>query len=140
MTTALMFHAPSFDASLRSVQSPGKSTLRDTSPVGCKKTPNEHVTQDTIGTRVSGRAIGQSELIIDYATAPGSDKPISTATAERTVQWLLHRRMGANQQVRWSPGGTHLVLRVRTSVKNRPYNEDHTTAEQWVRRPFHKAA
>jgi hypothetical protein len=61
---------------------------------------------------------GQSALIIDYATARRSDEPISTATTESTVQWLLHRRMGANQQMRWSPRGAHLMLKVRTSVIN----------------------
>ena len=83
---------------------------------------------------------GQSELIIDYATARGSDEPISTATTESTVQWLLHRRMGANQQMRWSPRGAHLMLKVRTSVVNGTFNKDHATAERWGRRPFHKAA
>jgi hypothetical protein len=43
---------------------------------------------------------GQSELIIDYATARQRDEPILTATTESTVQWLLHRRMGAQQQMR----------------------------------------
>jgi hypothetical protein len=42
---------------------------------------------------------GQSKLIIDYATARRCDEPISTATTESTVQWLLHRRMGAQQQM-----------------------------------------
>ncbi len=32
---------------------------------------------------------GQSGLIIDYASARRSDEPISTATTESTVQWLL---------------------------------------------------
>ena len=45
---------------------------------------------------------GQSDLIIDYATARHSNEPISTATTESTVPWLLHPRMGANQQLRWS--------------------------------------
>ncbi len=71
---------------------------------------------------------GQSELIIDYATALGSDEPISTATTESTVQWLLHRRMGANQQMRWSPRGAHLMLKVRTAVVNGTFNKDHATA------------
>ena len=39
---------------------------------------------------------GQSDLIIDYAAARRWHEPISTATTESTVQWLLHRRMGAN--------------------------------------------
>ncbi len=50
---------------------------------------------------------GQADLIIDYAKARRSGEPISTATTESTVQWLLHRRMGANQQMRWSPRGAH---------------------------------
>jgi hypothetical protein len=82
---------------------------------------------------------GQSALIIDYATARSSDEPISTANTESTVQWLLHRRMGNKQQMRWSPRGAHLMLKVRTSVMNGTFREDHTTAERWTRRPFHKA-
>ena len=83
---------------------------------------------------------GQSALIIDYATARRSDEPISTATTESTVQWLLHRRMGANQQMRWSPRGAHLMLKVRTSVINGTLNKDHAAAERWARRPFRNAA
>jgi hypothetical protein len=55
---------------------------------------------------------GQSELIIDYAAARHDAEPISTAPTESTVQWLLHRRMGANQQMRWSPRGAHMMLKV----------------------------
>jgi hypothetical protein len=83
---------------------------------------------------------GQSALIIDYAKARRSDEPISTATTESTVQWLLHRRMGANQQMRWSPRGAHLMLKVRTSVINGTFNKDHVAAERWGRRPFRNAA
>jgi hypothetical protein len=83
---------------------------------------------------------GQSELIIDYATARGTDEPISTATTESTVQWLLHRRIGVNQQMRWSPRGAHLMLTVRTSVVNGNLNRNLGTAERWARRSFHKAA
>ena len=83
---------------------------------------------------------GQSGLIIDYASARRSDEPISTATTESTVQWLLHRRMGAHQQMRWSPSGAHLMLKVRTAVANGTLADDHVAAERWVRRPFHQAA
>ena len=82
---------------------------------------------------------GQSDLIIDYAEARHSDEPISTATTESTVQWLLHRRMGANQQMRWSPRGAHLMLKVRTSVVNGTFNRDHANAERWARRPYRSA-
>jgi hypothetical protein len=73
------------------------------------------------------------------AAARRTGEPISTATTESTVQWLLHRRMGANQQMRWSPRGAHLMLKVRTSVVNGTFNRNLATATRWTRRPFHKA-
>jgi hypothetical protein len=48
---------------------------------------------------------GRFDIIIDYATARRREEPISTATTESMVQWLLHRRMNAQQQMRWSPRG-----------------------------------
>jgi hypothetical protein len=83
---------------------------------------------------------GQADLIIDYATARRRGEPISTATTESTVQWLLHRRMGASQQMRWSPRGAHRMLKVRTAVANGTLIDDHVAAEQWARRPFRPAA
>jgi hypothetical protein len=83
---------------------------------------------------------GQSALIINYEKARRNDEPISTATTESTVQWLLHRRMGANQQMRWSSRGAHLMLKVRTSVINGTFNKDHVAAERWARRPFRNVA
>jgi hypothetical protein len=59
---------------------------------------------------------GQSAIIIDYAKARRCGEPISTASTESTVQWLLHRRRSASQQMRWSPRGAHLMLTVRTAV------------------------
>src|SRR6516162_2874035 len=61
---------------------------------------------------------GHAGSIINYAAARQSAKPISTATTESTVQRLIHRRMTAKQQMRWSPRGAHLMLKVRTSVMN----------------------
>ena len=83
---------------------------------------------------------GQADLIIDYAAARRRDEPISTATTEGTVQWLLHRRMGANQQMRWSPRGAHRMLKVRSAVANGTLAADHAAAERWARRPFRPAA
>jgi hypothetical protein len=83
---------------------------------------------------------GQATMIIDYATARHGEEPISTAPTEGTVQWLLHRRMGANQQMRWSPRGAHLMLKVRTAVTNGTFDRDHVVAEHRARRPFHRAA
>jgi len=61
-------------------------------------------------------------------------------TASTLVARALHRRMDANQQMRWSPRGAHLMLKVRTSVVNGTFNKDHATAERRARRPFHQAA
>ena len=83
---------------------------------------------------------GQSGIIIDYATARRCEEPISTAITESTVQWLLHRRMNAQQQMRWSPRGAHLMLKVRTSVVNGIFDRDYAVAERWARRPFRRAA
>jgi hypothetical protein len=83
---------------------------------------------------------GQSGLIIDYATARRCEEPISTAITESTVQWLLHRRMNAQQQMRWSPRGAHFMLKVRTSVVNGTFDRDYDVAERWARRPFRRAA
>src|SRR3954454_13915576 len=69
---------------------------------------------------------------IDYATARRREEPISTAVTESTVQCLLHRRMNAQQQMRWSPRGAHLMLKVRTSVVNGTLSRDHAVAERWA--------
>lgn len=83
---------------------------------------------------------GHADSIINYAAARRSAKPISTATTESTVQRLIHRRMTAKQQMRWSPRGAHLVLKVRTAVMNATFRCDHIKAELWARRPYRQAA
>ena len=83
---------------------------------------------------------GQSDIIIDYVTARNQDEPISTPVTESTVQWLLHRRMNAQQHMRWSPRGAQLMLKVRTSIVNGTFDRDHAVAERWARRPSPRAA
>ena len=56
------------------------------------------------------------------------------------MQWLLHCRMGANRQMRWSPRGAHRMLKVRTAVANGTFAGDHVAAERWARRPFRPTA
>ena len=68
---------------------------------------------------------GLADLIIDYASARLGDEPFSTSPTEGAVQWLLHRRMGAQQQMRWSPRGAHLMLHVRTAIVNDTFDADH---------------
>ena len=89
----------------------------------------------TLETYVSGLA----DLIIDYASARLDDEPFSTSPTKSAVQWLLHRRMGAQQQMRWSPRGAHLMLQVRTAIFNATFDTDHR--DVWRRcRSFRKAA
>jgi hypothetical protein len=83
---------------------------------------------------------GQSDIIMDYATARHQDEPISTAVTESTVQWLSHPRMNAQQHMRWSPRGARLMLKVRTSIVNATFDRDHAVAERWGRRPYRRAA
>jgi len=59
---------------------------------------------------------GLADLIIDYASARLDDEPFSTSPTVGAVQWLLHRRMGARQQMRWPPHGARLMLQVRTAI------------------------
>jgi hypothetical protein len=78
--------------------------------------------------------------MIDYATARRREEPISTAVTESTVQWLPHRRMNAQQQMRWTPRGAHLMLKVRCAVMNGTLQYDHAVAEGRARRSFRRAA
>jgi hypothetical protein len=89
----------------------------------------------TLETYVSGL----TDLIIDYASARLDDEPFSTSPTEGAVQWLLHRRMAAQQQMRWSPRGAHLMLQVRTAIVNASFDTDHR--DIWRRcRSFRMAA
>jgi hypothetical protein len=82
---------------------------------------------------------GLADLIIDYASARLDDEPFSTSPTEGAVQWLLHRRMGARQQMRWSPRGAHLMLQVRTAIVNGTFDADHRDMSP-RRRSFRTAA
>jgi hypothetical protein len=56
--------------------------------------------------------------IPNYGERHRCGEPISTATAEATVNQVISRRMVKKQQMRWSPRGAHLLLQVRTRVLN----------------------
>jgi hypothetical protein len=59
-----------------------------------------------------------SEEIPNYGERHRCGEPISTATAEATVNRVISRRMVKKQQMRWSPRGAHLLLQVRTRGLN----------------------
>ena len=82
---------------------------------------------------------GQFTSIINYAAARRSAEPISTAPTESAVHRLLHRRMTAKQQMRWSPRGAHFMLKVRTAVMNGTFERDHITLGQSTRPPKRRA-
>ena len=82
---------------------------------------------------------GLADFIIDYASARLDDEPFSTSPTEGAVQWLLHRRMGARQQMRCSPRGAHLMLQVRTAIVNETFETDHGSITR-RRRSFRMAA
>jgi hypothetical protein len=48
--------------------------------------------------------------------------------------------MNAQQQMRWTPRGAHLMLKVRCAVMNGTLQHDHAIAEVLARRPFRYAA
>jgi hypothetical protein len=48
--------------------------------------------------------------------------------------------MNAQQQMRWTPRGAHLMLKVRCAVMNGTFERDHAIAERRARRPFRSAA
>jgi hypothetical protein len=116
-----------------------KTTLEATAQTASPATPAElKVTQ--LLTDLKSYVCGHSDIIIDYATARRREEPISTAVTESTVQWLLHRRMNAQQQMRWSPRGAHLMLKVRCAVINGTLEHDHATAGRSAHRPYRRAA
>ena len=65
-----------------------------------------------------------SEQIPNYGERHRCGEPISTATAEATVNQVISRRMVKKQQMRWSPRGAHLLLQIRTRVLNNDLAED----------------
>jgi hypothetical protein len=65
-----------------------------------------------------------SEQIPNYGERHRCGEPISTATAEATVNQVISRRMVKKQQMRWSPRGAHLLLQVRTRVLNNDLADD----------------
>ena len=83
---------------------------------------------------------GQFSSIINYAAARRSGEPISTAQTESAVHRLLHRRMTTKQQMRWSPKGAHFMLKVRTSVMNETFEQDHIALAQSTRGQQRRAA
>ena len=63
-------------------------------------------------------------MIPSYAERHLAGEPISSATAEATVNLVIAKRMVKKQQMRWSPTGAHHMLQVRTRVLDGQLDQD----------------
>ena len=57
----------------------------------------------------------------DYANRFRAGLPISSATAESTVNCVISKRFVKKQQMRWSPAGANALLQIRCAVLNGRY-------------------
>lgn len=62
--------------------------------------------------------------IPSYAERHLAGEPISSATAEATVNLVIAKRMVKKQQMRWSLSGAHHMLQVRTRVLDGQLDHD----------------
>jgi hypothetical protein len=57
----------------------------------------------------------------DYANRHRAGLPISSGTAESTVNCVISKRFVKKQQMSWSPAGANALLQVRCAVLNGRY-------------------
>ena len=62
--------------------------------------------------------------IPSYAERHRAGEPISSATAEATVNSVIAKRMVKKQQMRWTPTGAHHLLQIRTRVLDGQLDHD----------------
>ena len=80
----------------------------------------------------SGKMLDELRVYLDrnratipnYAERHLAGEPISSATAEATVNLVIAKRMVKKQQMRWSPTGAHRMLQVRTRVLDHQLDDD----------------
>ena len=63
-------------------------------------------------------------IIPSYAERHLAGEPISSATAEATVNLVIAKPMVKKQQMRWSSTGAHHMLQVRTRVLDHQLDHD----------------
>jgi hypothetical protein len=61
--------------------------------------------------------------------AARAGEAISTAFTESAVNQVISKRMVKKQQMRWTPRGAHLLLQVRTRVRNDTLTHDY---RRWI--------
>jgi hypothetical protein len=67
-------------------------------------------------------------FIPNYGERYRNGERISTGFVESTVNYVVSKRMGKKQQMRWSQRGAHLLLQIRTCVLNGGWE---ATFRQW---------
>src|SRR5690349_8318527 len=60
----------------------------------------------------------QSAWLVNYAERHGAGQRVGTSITEGTANFLVHRRLNKEQQMRWSRRGADLLLQVRCAVIN----------------------
>ena len=81
----------------------------------------------------SGKMLDELRVYLDrnratipnYAERHLAGEPISSDTAEATVNLVIAKRMVKKQQMRWSPTGAHNMLQVRTPSPRPPTRPRH---------------
>jgi len=63
-------------------------------------------------------------IIPSYNERRLAGEPISSATAEATVNQVIAKRMVKKQQMRWTPAGAHRILQIRTRVLDGTLDHD----------------
>lgn len=67
-------------------------------------------------------------FIPNYGVRYQAGEPISSASAESTVNQVISKRMVKRQQMRWTQRGAHLLIQIRTQVLDDQWR---TTFTQW---------
>ena len=65
----------------------------------------------------------------DYANRYRAGLPISSGTAESTVNCVISKRFVKKQQMSWSPAGANALLQIRCAVLNGRYAKQF---HQWI--------
>jgi len=90
---------------------------------GCTDNDSRAKTTKLLG-ELRGYLYRNRAVIPNYQERRLAGEPISSATAEATVNLVIAKRMVKKQQMRWSPLGAHLMLQVRTRVLDGTLDHD----------------
>jgi len=72
-----------------------------------------------------GYLAANAPAIPNYGERRLAGEIISTSFVESAVNQVISKRMVKKQQMRWSPRGAHLLLQIRTRVRNDTLADDY---------------